>query len=296
MRMDYDNLWNKRRLSIILIPIVLFTINYIIMWNIELLKQLREMTFAPLKDCKEALAEAGDDLQKAQEILKKKGIAKAGNRTERETNEGIVRAEEKDGKIVGLKLLCETDFVAKNENFEGLFNSVLAKIAGSDKEAMNLEDLDPTLLETIKEEVKEFAGKTGENMNIASVLVTKEKAFVYNHPGNRVTTLVFFEWGNDEVAKEIALQVTAMNPTYISFDEINKDEIAKMTEEFGAELKAAGKPEAMIAQIVDGKIKKALADNVLLEQEYIRDGSKKIKDMLPADMKINKFIRMAIVS
>lgn len=87
------------------------------MGNIELLKQLREITFAPLKDCKEALAEAGDDLEKAQEILRKKGIAKAGNRAERETKEGIVKMEEKNGKIVGLKLLCETDFVAKNENF-----------------------------------------------------------------------------------------------------------------------------------------------------------------------------------
>jgi elongation factor Ts len=87
------------------------------MGNIELLKQLREITFAPLKDCKEALTEAGDDLEKAQEILRKKGIAKAGNRAERETKEGIVKMEEKNGKIVGLKLLCETDFVAKNENF-----------------------------------------------------------------------------------------------------------------------------------------------------------------------------------
>ena len=137
-------------------------------------------------------------------------------------------------------------------------------------------------------------GKTGENMKIGGVLVTGKKAFIYNHPGNKVATLIFFEGGNDEAAKELALQVTAMNPSYVSFDEIDKDEIAKMTEEFSAELKAAGKPEAMIAQIVDGKIKKALADNVLLEQEYIRDGSKKIKDILPADMKVIAFVRMAI--
>lgn len=87
------------------------------------------MTFAPLKDCKEALAEAGDDLTQAQDILKKKGIAKAGNRAERETKEGIVKIVEMDKKIVGLKLLCETDFVAKNENFQALFDSVLTKIA-----------------------------------------------------------------------------------------------------------------------------------------------------------------------
>lgn len=266
------------------------------MWNIELLKQLREITFAPLKDCKEALIESGDDLEKAQEILKKKWIAKAGDRTERETKEGIVRVEEIDGKIVGLKLLCETDFVAKNENFQALFASVLAKIAKSEKEVAKIEDLESTIAQTIDEEVKEFMGKTGENMNIGGVLVTTQKAFVYNHPGNRVASLIFFEGGNDEIAKELALQVTAMNPTFVSFDQVDKEEIAKLTEEFGAELKAAGKPEAMIAQIVDGKIKKALADNVLLEQEYIRDGAKKIKDILPEDMKIHKFIRIAIWS
>ena len=126
------------------------------MGNIELLKQLREITFAPLKDCKEALAEAGDDLEKAQEILRKKGIAKAGTRAERETKEGIVKMIEINGKIVGLKLLCETDFVAKNENFQALFDSVIAKIATSQKEVRTKEDLEPELLQTIEDEVKEF--------------------------------------------------------------------------------------------------------------------------------------------
>lgn len=264
------------------------------MWNIELLKQLRDITFAPLKDCKEALVEAGDDLIKAQEILKKKGIAKAWTRAERQTKEGIVKVEKVDGKIVGLKILCETDFVAKNENFQALFDSVLAKVAQSNKEVHALEDLDAAIAETIDNEVKEFMGKTGENMNIGGVLVTTEKAFIYNHPGNKVVSLIFFEWGNDEIAKELALQVTAMNPTFVSFDQVDVNEVAKMKEEFEAELKAAGKPEAMITQIVDGKIKKALADVVLLEQEYIRDGAKKVKEILPEDMKVTKFIRMAI--
>lgn len=264
------------------------------MSHIELLKQLREITFAPLKDCKEALIEAGDDLEKAQEILKKKGIAKAGNRAERETKEGIVKITEMNGKTVGLKLLCETDFVAKNENFQALFDSVLNKIAQGDKEITALEHLDPVLAEEVENEVKEFMGKTGENMKIGGVLVTSKKAFIYNHPGNKVATLIFFEGGNDEAAKELSLQVTAMNPSYVSFDQVDQSEVAKMTEEFTTELKAAGKPEAMIAGIVEGKIKKALAENVLLEQEYIRDGAKKVKDILPADMKVIAFVRMGI--
>jgi len=266
------------------------------MSNIELLKQLRELTFAPIKDCKEALAEAGDDLEKAQEILKKKGIAKAGSRAERETKEWIVKIVEINEKTVGLKLLCETDFVAKNENFQALFDSVLNKIAQGSKEITALEHLDPKVAEEVENEVKEFMGKTGENMKIGGVLVTKKKAYIYNHPGNKVASLIFFEGGNDDIAKELALQVTAMNPTYVSFDQVDAKEIAKMKEEFTAELKTAGKPEAMIAQIVDGKIKKSLADTVLLEQEYIRDGAKKVKDILPADMKVIAFVRMAIGS
>ena len=266
------------------------------MSNIELLKQLREITFAPLKDCKEALSEAGDDLEKAQEVLKKKGIAKAWNRAERETKEGIAKIVEMNKKTVGLKLLCETDFVAKNENFQALFDSVLGKIAQSDKEITALEHLDPKVAEEVENEVKEFMGKTGENMKIGGVLVTTKKAFIYNHPGNKVATLIFFEGGNDEIAKEIALQVTAMNPTYVSFDQVDQNEIAKMKEKFGAELKTAGKPETMIAQIVEGKIRKTLADVVLLEQEYIRDGAKKVKEIVPADMKVIAFVRMAIWS
>jgi elongation factor Ts len=126
------------------------------MSNIELLKQLREISFAPLKDCKEALAEANDDLGLAQEILKKKGISKAGSRAERDTKEGIVKIVEKNGKTVGLKLLCETDFVAKNENFQALFDSVLNKIAEGSKEITALADLDPAVAQTLEDEVKEF--------------------------------------------------------------------------------------------------------------------------------------------
>ena len=264
------------------------------MSNIELLKQLREISFAPLKDCKEALAEANDDLALAQDILRKKGISKAGNRADRETKEGIVRAEVREGKIVGLKLSCETDFVAKNENFQELFNALFDALAQQTKEITTLEDIDPTVYEKINADVQEFMGKTGENMKIGDVLVTTKKGYVYNHPGNKVATIVYYEGEQEDTAKELALQITAMNPMYVSFDQADQNEIAKMTEEFTAELKAAGKPEAMIAQIVDGKVKKTLAESVLLEQEYIRDGAKKVKEIIPQGFTILGFTRIAI--
>ena len=260
------------------------------------MKQLREISFAPLKDCKDALGEANDDLVVAQDILRKKGIAKAGNRVERETKEGIVKMENRDGRIVGLKLCCETDFVAKNENFQALFNTIFDQLATQKKEVTKIEDLDPAFAEKITADVQEFMGKTGENMKIGAVLLTAKPGYIYNHPGNRVATLIQYVGDDEAIAKEVALQVTAMNPLYITFDEVNQDEVAKMTEEFSAELKSAGKPEAMIAQIVESKIKKALAENVLLEQEYIRDPAKKIKDILPAGFEVTGFKRIAIGS
>lgn len=266
------------------------------MSNIELLKQLREISFAPLKDCKEALAEANDNLELAQDILKKKGISKAGARAERETKEGIVKAEERDGRIVAVKLLCETDFVAKNENFQAVFATLMDQVAQQKTEITGLDTMDPAFFEAINTPVQEFMGKTGENMKIGEVMMTAQKGYVYNHPGNKVATILYYEGEDTGVAKEIALQVTAMNPVYVSFDQIDQNEVARLSEEFTAELKAAGKPEAMIAQIVDGKVKKALAENILLEQEYIRDAAKKIKDIIPAGFTVLGFRRIAIGS
>jgi len=154
---------------------------------------LREISFAPLKDCKEALAEANDDLALAQDILRKKGIAKAGNRAERETKEGIVRIETRDGRIIGLKLGCETDFVAKNETFQEIFNDIFDQLATQKKEVTQLDDLDPAFSEKITTQVQEFMGKTGENMKIGDILITARHGFVYNHPGNRVATVIYYE-------------------------------------------------------------------------------------------------------
>jgi elongation factor Ts len=114
-------------------------------------------------------------LDLAQDILRKKGIAKAGNRAERETKEGIVRMEEREGRTVGLKLCCETDFVAKNENFQEIFNNIFDQLAVQKKEAFGLEDLDPAFAEKISADVQEFMGKTGENMKIGAILLTQKK-------------------------------------------------------------------------------------------------------------------------
>jgi len=261
--------------------------------DINLVKQLRDMTFAPLGDCKSALETAEGDLDKALEVLKEKGIAKAGKKSDRETNEGMVKAETRDGKTIVLKLLCETDFVVKNEQFQNLFASLMDKLFTVDGEVKSFEELSSDLQTELSEVVAAFIGKIGENVKIGGVMITKENVYGYNHMGNKVTSLVYYS-GDENIAKEMALQVAAMNPTYLTADEVPASEKEEMRAKFTEELKAAGKPEAMIANIVEGKISKAFADDILLEQEYIRDGSKKVKDLMTGDFSISKFERYAI--
>jgi elongation factor Ts len=261
--------------------------------DLNLIKELRDTTFAPLGDCKSALETAEGDLQKAIEVLKEKGIAKAGKKADRETNEGMIKVETLNGKTVGLKLLCETDFVVKNEHFQTLFTNIFNKLATVSKNVDSFAEIDENIQAEINALITDFVGKIGENIKIGGVLITTDKTFAYNHPGNKVASVIYFE-GSEEIAKELALQVAAMNPTYLSFDEISTSEKDELKIKFTEELKAAGKPEAMIENIVKGKIDKAFADDVLLEQEYIRDGGKKVKDLLTDGFVVSKFIRFAI--
>lgn len=262
--------------------------------DMNLLKQLREATFAPLKDCKDALVEANWDLDQAKEILKEKGILKAGKKSDRETNEGIVKWLQEGDKIVGVKVLCETDFVAKNEGFHELADKILAKLMAQDDTFDSKESAPVDLVSEIEEMVKEAVWSLWENMQLGDIICTKDTGYVYNHPGNKVASIVYYSGSDADVAKEIALQVAAMNPIYLDFDAVPSDIISKMEEEFRQELIDSGKPENMIDQILKGKLSKALAEDVLLEQEYIRDGSKKIKNIIPEWFTVTSYKRLSV--
>lgn len=262
--------------------------------DMNLLKQLRSATFAPLKDCKEALVSSDGDLDKAKEYLREKGILKAGKKADRETNEGIVRGLQKDGKIAWVKLLCETDFVAKNDSFSTLVDEVLLKLISQDATFNSKDEAPAALVADLDEMLKEAFSSVWENMQLAEIIVTDANWYVYNHPGNNVLAIVFFDGSDTEVAKEIALQVAAMNPTYLDFDAVPADTITELEAKFKKELKESGKPENMIEQILKGKLSKALSEDVLLEQEYIRDGSKKIKNIIPEGFTVTSYIRLSV--
>jgi len=260
--------------------------------DMNLIKELRDSTFAPLGDCKSALEEATGDVQKAMEILKERGIAKAGKKADRETKEGKVVVETRGNQTVAFKLLCETDFVVKNEHFQSLFDDMKEKLFTVSGNVESFDELDAALQSEMNGQMAEFTGKIGENLRIGGVLVTTDQLFGYNHPGNKVASVVYYT-GDENVAKEVALQVAAMNPSYLTADEIPASEKEALKAKFTQELKDAGKPEAMIENIVKGKLDKAFADDILLEQESIRDASKKVKELL-GETTITRFIRFAI--
>ena len=263
------------------------------MVDMNLIKQLREATFAPLGDCKSALDEANGDIEQAKRILKEKWIAKAGKKADRETKEGMIKIVTEGWKTVVLKLLCETDFVVKNDHFQTLFANIIALLQKIDWEVESYDALPEDTKSAITDLLTAFVGTIGENVKVADALVTSKHVYGYNHPWNKVASLIYYT-GDEETAKKLALQVAAMDPTYLTFDEVPQAEKDAASARFTEELKAAGKPEAMIPQIVAGKLNKEFAEDVLLEQESIHDNTKKVKDMISGDFQISEFKRFAI--
>jgi elongation factor Ts len=262
--------------------------------DMNLIKQLREMTMAALKDCREALIEANGDIDVAHEILKKNGALKAAKKADRETNEGVVKLQSQGDMQAGIKLLCETDFVAKNDNFQALVDQLLQKILDAANAFDTLEQADASLVDDLQATIADAIVFIGENIKLEEAFATKGNAYVYNHPGNRVASVIYFEGSSEDIAKELALQVAAMNPTYVSIDEVPQAEKDKILAGERELLIQSGKPADMVDKILEGKLQKSLAEYVLLEQESIRDGSKKVKELLPSSFTVTKIARYSI--
>ena len=261
------------------------------MVDIARLKELRAMTHAPLKDCKSALEEANGDLGKAQEILREKGALKAASKADRATNEGIVVIKQFGDKTVGLKLACETDFVAKNDTFRWLADQIVEKLSSLD-EITSYDEVDVNMKETLELVLKDNFVTIGENMQILDVFVQWGTAYIYTHPGDKVASVIFYT-GDKDKAKATALQVAAMHPQYLTTEDVPADEVAKLQGQFAEEVAESGKPADIVKKIVTGKLQKEWNDIVLLEQISIVDDSKKIKDLL-GDTVVHSYIRLAI--
>lgn len=264
----------------------------------EKLKELRERTGAGISDCKKALDEAGGDMEKAIEILRKKGIAKAAKREGREVKEGVVAAavneEGNEGYIAEIN--SETDFAAKSERFLAFAETVIKIMREQKPQSREALLSAPAGSGNLGDELKNLSGVIGEKIDLKQSAVIKSGGTVaaYSHLGGKIGVIAAIsEAGRAELAKEIAMQIAAANPRYISRAEVPAAEIEKEKEIYRAQLLKEGKPENMIENILKGKINKYLEEVCLLDQEYIKDDKKKIKDLM-GEVKVEKFTRYAI--
>jgi elongation factor Ts len=235
---------------------------------------LRKMSGAGMMDCKSALEEAGSDFDQAMEIIRKKGQAVAAKRSDREASEGCVLAADKGDFAAIVALKCETDFVAKNADFIALTQSFLD--AAMQHKPASLDALLSLPLgdgRSIENHITDRIGVTGEKMELGFYEFVKGAATVsYIHSGNKLASIVAFNQPLDrQAARDIAMQVAAMNPVSITPDEVPQKVIDLELDVARDKARQAGKPENMLDKISQGALQKFFKDSTLLQQEFIKD-------------------------
>ncbi len=254
-------------------------------------KKLRDMTGAGMMDCKEALAASAGDFDAAIDFLRKKGLSKAAKKTDRETKEGLVDAKVEGRAGALVQLSCETDFVARTEDFTG-FAAALLRQAFADRAASAEELLARPFAGgggSVQEVLTGMIAKLGENMQVARAAyfeAPQGAVHAYIHPGNRVGVLLEVRGDDATVAAlastihDVAMQVAAASPSFVRREEVDAATLEKEREIAREQLKESGKPAAVIEKIVDGKLAKYYEEACLLEQPFIKDDSKKVADVV----------------
>lgn len=266
--------------------------------------KLRQQTGAGMMDCKKALQEAEGDFDTAVDILRKKGQKVAAKRSDRDAAEGLVLAKTTaDGKKgVMVVVNCETDFVAKNDDFGKFANKILD--AALNNAPADLDALKNLPFEgngvTIAEKITEQTGVIGEKIDLSAYeQISAETVYAYNHPGNKLASMVGLNKSGDldEVAKDVAMQVAAMNPVALDKDAVTQDVIDREIE-VGKDLAIQeGKPADMAEKIAMGRLNKFFKENTLLNQQYIKDNKKSIAQYLKefdGDLSVTEFKRCAL--
>ena len=241
-------------------------------------KELREKTGLGLMDCKKALEEANGDLDLAVEELRKTSGLKASKKSSRSAADGLIGIKSSDGKSFMVEINCETDFVARDESFNSFMQEVL-EIVSSNKDK-SLEEL---LESGIEEKREKLVQKLGENIVVRRIADSEDGADtsgVYLHSNNKIGTIISLKGGTDEVAKDIAMHAAATDPMAISPSDISQDVIEKEKEIYKAQSEESGKPADIVEKMIEGKVRKFLSEVSLTEQDFVKDPSIKIKDLL----------------
>ena len=279
-------------------------------------KELRDRSGVGMMDCKKALVESDGDIDKAFDYLRKSGVAKAQKKEGRDAKEGLIISDiSSDGKFgTLLELNCETDFVANTDDFKSLGNDIIKHIKKSE-----FSELDDILNENfindknknVKDIITDAVGRLGENIVLSRFCKYKVESGLivsYIHPGSKLGVLLKFN--SDEVSdkeslidfgKEISMHIAATAPISVAVDDVSSEIIAKEREIFSDQAKKSGKPDNIIEKMVDGRINKFYKENVLLEQVFVKDPSKMVKDLLSeksnsfkSNLSISEFSRFQI--
>lgn len=250
-----------------------------------LVKELRELTGLGMMECKKALAEAGGDLKKAEELLRIRSGAKASKAASRIAAEGVVGAfVSADAKLGALvELNCETDFVAKNEDFQGFAKSLAEIVATRNPgDTGELSSLDMAGVGKIEDRRQALVQKIGENITIRRLrrLEATGKLGLYLH-GTRIGVLVDYE-GTEEVGKDLAMHIAFAKPAHLTKAEVPADVVAREREILAARAKESGKPAEIVAKMVEGGLAKFLAEATLLGQPFVKDDKVTVEKMLAA--------------
>ncbi len=266
--------------------------------------ELRQKTGSGMMDCKKALVQAEGDFKKAIDILRKKGQKVSEARSNRETSEGIViyKLNSSEDKASILSFTCETDFVAKNEEFKELASRILD--LAFDNSLNSVGDILKTNLDTntVEQHIVNLIGKIGEKIEIREYKnLEGEKIVPYIHAGNKLGVLVALSNISSidyiSVGKDVAMQIAAMNPIAISSDQVDQSVVDKEIEIGKDQARKEGKPEQIIEKIAQGKLQKFFKENTLLNQSFVKDNSLTVKSYLAtfsSELSVDKFIRMSI--
>ena len=254
------------------------------MISASLIKELREMSGAGMLDCKSALEKTNGNIEEAMDWLREKGFATATKKSSRIAAEGLAKIFIKDNKAVVVEVNAETDFVSKNEEFVEMIDTIGGVIL--DSKANSVEDALELSYEdgTINDLIVAKTAKIGEKLSLRRIEVLEKEADQYFgeylHNGGKIAVLTLVEGGNEEVAKDVAMQSAAMKPQYVLIEDVPEEVVAREREVLKEQSMNEGKSEEIATKMVEGRIKKFFKEIVLVEQAFIKDGDIDVKTYL----------------
>ncbi|WP_213423283.1 translation elongation factor Ts [Bhargavaea massiliensis] len=267
----------------------------------QMVKELREKTGAGMMDCKKALTQTDGDMDAAVDFLREKGLASAAKKADRIAAEGTVSVETDGNKAVIFEINAETDFVAKNDAFQQLVSEIGTHLLKT--EPASLEEALASEMEnglTVQDHISNAVAKIGEKITLRRFEIfekTDNDTFgAYLHMGGRIGVLLLIEGTtNEEAAKDVAMHIAAINPKYVSRDEVPEEEVERERKVLTEQALNEGKPENIVAKMVEGRLGKFFEDVVVLDQAFVKDSDQKVRDFVKSTGgTLKSFVRYAV--